>query len=239
MQHTTVTRHLGEATREVKFLVPTGVADQLLEWARGHLAPDPYGTGPAADEYQTATLYCDNDSLDAYHGRGSFKRSKYRVRRYGGGSAVFLERKLRTEHRLAKRRTRVTSDDLPVLGQFALTPEAPGRWFQDRLLGRQLRPTCEVSYRRAARVGSDANGLLRLTIDRDLHAQPITAFEFTSGTGVGVMSGRTPVEMKFSVAMPAPFRELIEQHGLSPLRVSKYRMSMEALAAAGLKTLNA
>ena len=72
-----------EAAREVKFMVPLDVAARILEWSRSRLSPDPYAGGDAGDEYRTTSLYFDTEDLAVYHRRGSYRRSKYRVRRYG------------------------------------------------------------------------------------------------------------------------------------------------------------
>ncbi len=61
--------------------------------------------GPFGDEYRTTSVYYDTPAYDVFHRRGSFGRSKYRIRRYGDEQTVFLERKLRQPAVLAKRRT--------------------------------------------------------------------------------------------------------------------------------------
>ena len=77
-------------TAEIKFLVNEATGIQIREWARGRLSPDPHGTGPHADEYRVSTLYLDTAARDVFHRRGSYGRSKYRVRRYGEEPRVFL-----------------------------------------------------------------------------------------------------------------------------------------------------
>src|SRR6187549_3939945 len=103
------TRETREAAREVKFLVTPDLAERILEWSRSRLAPDPHASGASGDEYQTTSLYFDTNAFAVYHRQGSFKRSKYRIRRYGSSDMVFLERKLRTSTMLSKRRTTVPS----------------------------------------------------------------------------------------------------------------------------------
>ncbi|MEO8070248.1 MAG: polyphosphate polymerase domain-containing protein, partial [Acidobacteriota bacterium] len=237
--HGTTTREIREAALEVKFLVPVGLAEQLIAWARHTLSPDPHGIGQWADEYQTSSLYFDTDQLDVYHRRGSFKRSKYRIRRYGTSDLVFLERKLRTDRRMIKRRTTVPDDRLGPLARFEFEKEAPGYWFQERLEARRLRPVCQVSYQRVARVAPGVHGPVRLTVDREIQAQPLTGLEFLPARGTRVVDTHVPVEMKFRVEMPSIFKELAEKHALAPLRVSKYRLSMDALSRAGLSVINA
>jgi VTC domain len=81
---------------EIKYLVPPDRVDALRQWARARLSPDPYGSGPHGDTYQTNSLYFDTRDFDVFHRRGSFGRSKYRVRRYGDAPELFFERKLKT-----------------------------------------------------------------------------------------------------------------------------------------------
>ena len=83
------------AASELKFVVDADTGMRIVDWARDRLPADPYGTGPFGDEYRVTSLYFDTANLDTLHARGSFGRSKYRVRRYGDHSKVFLERKLR------------------------------------------------------------------------------------------------------------------------------------------------
>ena len=77
--------------------------------------PDPHGAGPDGDEYLTTSLYFDTEHFHVFQRRGSFGRSKYRIRRYGEADAAFLERKLREPTILAKRRTLVPLSGLEQL----------------------------------------------------------------------------------------------------------------------------
>jgi hypothetical protein len=109
---------------EIKFLVDAALGARIQHWIRTHMEPDPHGGGPFNDEYHTASLYFDTAAGDVFHRRGSFGRSKYRVRRYGSASQVFLERKLRQPGILVKRRTTV---DVATLEKLAESRTWPGR----------------------------------------------------------------------------------------------------------------
>ena len=76
-------RDIRPSALEIKFLLDPATAAGVADWARANLAPDPNGTGAWGDEYLTTSLYFDNASYDVFHRRGSFGRSKYRIRRYG------------------------------------------------------------------------------------------------------------------------------------------------------------
>src|ERR687891_555342 len=106
-------------TAEIKFVVDAATGTQIRDWARGRLAPDPYGGGAFADEYRVSSVYFDTKARDVFHRRGSYGRSKYRIRRYHQEPRAFLERKLRTGSRLSKRRTNIELAALPLLAEDA------------------------------------------------------------------------------------------------------------------------
>ena len=226
---TTESRETRALATELKFLVTPAVAREIRTWARTELSPDPHGAGPHADEYLTSSLYFDTDALDVFHRRGSFARAKYRVRRYGQGAVVFLERKMRTSSLLAKRRTVIALDDLGVLQDADPVPGWAGAWFQQRLRVRRLQPLVQVSYRRMARAMPGAYGTVRLTVDEQLRALPALDYEFRRDAGRPVLDDRAIVEIKFRKALPAKFKALIETHRLVPARMSKYRLAQDAL----------
>src|SRR5207253_742259 len=108
-------RETRDHAREIKFLVDSSVAPQVQEWMRANLGPDANGEGPFNDQYATSSLYFESDTFDVFHRRGSYGRSKYRIRRYGLSDVMFLERKFRTDRLLAKRRTIVLVTDFECL----------------------------------------------------------------------------------------------------------------------------
>lgn len=219
---------------EIKFLVTPEQGDAIREWARTRLTPDPYGSGESADRYSTSTLYCETAAQDVFHRRGSYGRSKYRIRRYATSDMVFLERKLRTKDMLSKRRSLVAIDELSQLGlpTHSWPAKWPGAWFGNRLMTRRLGPVCQVTYDRVARLAATPYGVARLTLDAQIRAWPAGTFEFQSGEPEPVLPGRVILEMKFRVEMPAAFKALVEEFRLNPSPVSKYRSSLVALGLA-------
>ena len=218
-------------TAEIKFLVDEATGVQIREWARERLIADPHGTGPHADEYRVSTLYLDTVDRDVFHRRGSYGRSKYRVRRYGDEPRVFLERKLRTAARLAKRRTDIPLDALTL---FKAAEAGDGRttWFKRRVLVRQLEPVCRVSYLRTARLAETAEGTVRMTLDYSLSASTEDAFALDGPGPASLLDGYMILELKFRGSMPAVFRELADRFALVAGRASKYRVAAEALGIA-------
>jgi len=80
MSPSTDLRENREFASEIKFLVSPALADQIRDWARGRLAPDPNAAGESGDAYPVRSLYLDTERFDVFHRKGSFGRSKYRVR---------------------------------------------------------------------------------------------------------------------------------------------------------------
>ena len=106
--------HLRETrahAREIKFVVDAARGPELQAWMRANLAPDEFGSGPEHDQFETSSLYFETGQFDVFHRRGSYGKSRYRVRRYGTSPIMFLERKFRTERILIKRRTTAALED--------------------------------------------------------------------------------------------------------------------------------
>lgn len=222
------TREIRESASEIKFVVDPAVGSAIRDRIRTMLAPDSFAAGPFADQYESTTIYFDTEDYAVYARRGSFRRAKYRVRRYGESDAVFLERKLRTADSLSKRRTIVRLEDLPLIAPDAPDTAWSGRWFHQRLVMRKLRPACQVRYLRTARVGMTDYGPVRFTIDEQLIGCPTDGIEFRPFDNAASMTPSMIVEMKFRGPIPATFKVVAEEFSLEPARVSKYRLALEA-----------
>ena len=222
-----------DAAREIKFIVHPDTAGRIREWARARMTSDPFAGGEWGDEYSTSSIYLDTPQLDVFYRRGSFGRSKYRIRRYGAADVAFLERKLRVATLLSKRRTTVPLAALDLLEQGQIDGWA-GAWFARRVQTRELAPVLQVSYRRTARLGLATWGPMRLTIDHAIVARPSSTFAFQGGTGTPVLDERNIVELKFRLEMPAVFKHLVEEFALEAAAVSKYRLSAACLGLSGV-----
>jgi hypothetical protein len=196
------------------------------------MRPDPHGTGEFADGYTTSTLYFDTRQLDVFNRRDSFGRAKYRVRRYGNADQVFLERKLRRPGVLIKRRTLDSIEALACLDASEVDSGWAGHWFHRRLLLRRLRPVCQVTYDRIARLAATAEGVARLTLDSNLRATGIDTPAFSGNAGEPFLPGRNILELKYHARVPALFRRLIEAFRLEPSIASKYRLGVAAVSQA-------
>src|SRR5207249_1486490 len=115
MSPSTDLRENREFAAELKYLVARPLAEQIRDWAHGGLSADPNASAALRDGYDITSLYFDTERLDAFHRKGSFGRSKYRIRRYGSSEVAFLERKLKTRGLVSKRRSIVKISDLDRL----------------------------------------------------------------------------------------------------------------------------
>ena len=213
----------------MKFLVNPALAEQIRAWAREHLSPDPHAGGPAGDGYEITSLYFDTAQFDVFHRRGSFGRSKYRIRRYGEAQVGFLERKLKTRGLLTKRRSIVRLDELEFLAADDDNRAWPGRWFHRRLRARMLNPVCQISYQRTALVAMTPFGPIRLTMDCGLRALPTTCIQFSNESGSPLLEDQIILELKFRYGLPTLFKYLVEEFALTPTPFSKYRLAAAAL----------
>jgi len=233
MSPSTDTRESREFASETKFLVTPAVGAQIRDWARVRLAPDPNASGDsndAYDAYQITSLYFDTDQFDVFHRRGSFGRSKYRIRRYGAGEIAFLERKLKTRGLLTKRRSVVKLGEIDRLAGAEPERGWAGHWFHRRLLARRLKLICEISYRRTARVAMTTYGPIRLTLDEDIRASAAHGVVFNGvQNGKRLSENHVILELKYRFQMPVLFKLLAEEFALNPQPISKYRLAAVAL----------
>lgn len=227
---TTGIRESRAFVQEMKFLVTPDRAGAIRDWARRHMSPDPHAGGAAGDEYTVTSLYLDTPDLAVYERRGSYGRSKYRVRRYGAAGLIFLERKLKTSNRVGKLRSIVPLDEVASLEAIDTPKRWPGHWFHRRVQARNLAPVCQISYARTARLGMSDTGPIRLTVDQDLRALPTNAYAFSDpAAGVPLSPDQRILELKYKLEIPGLFKQLLQEFNLRPQPSSKYRLAVAAL----------
>ena len=212
---------------EMKFVVDASIADAIAAWAKQHLAADPRA-GEGEDGYRVNSLYLDTLNFDTYRRHPGFRRRKFRLRRYGNESTIWLELKRKRHGLVSKRRVSIAETEWSQQICQPSDLDWEGAWFRRRLDQRQLRPVCQVTYCRSARVGTSANGPIRLTIDRDLFATNAADWRVPSGPlfGEPLLNSQRIVELKFRDVLPASFRSLIQDLRLAPTSFSKYRESV-------------
>ena len=226
-------RYINRFTSETKLLVDATLGDDIRAWARERLGHDPHGGGPFHDQYTVMSVYLDTDAHDVYHRRGSYGRSKYRIRHYENDQSAFLERKLRTRLRLTKRRTRIPIEAVAGLRLDNPDPTHPAHWFFRRVTLRRLRPVCVIRYARTARMAETSEGPVRMTLDASVAASPTTVVSLNTGMAYPLVDGQMILELKYSGVFPRIFRDLVDQFHLTPRPASKYRFAVQTLGLAG------
>jgi hypothetical protein len=214
---------------EMKFLLGPDDAHCVEAWAARHLPLDAHADPALGNAYRTVSLYLDTPALDVFHRVKPFRRRKFRVRRYGGTAAVFLERKARKGDQVRKRRCVVPEGDLALLDGPGGETAWPGWWFKEEVLASGLRPVCLVGYERLAHAGLSAEGPVRLTIDRNVRCLPAAGWQVGEvAAGLLLLEGQAILELKFRGALPSLFKLLIEELRLTPAAASKYRLGVRA-----------
>jgi hypothetical protein len=217
---------------EVKFLLTTAEALEVEHRLRGQLVPDPFSDTALGGSYRVCSVYFDTANLDVYRRADGYRRRKYRVRRYGDAATAFLERKLKRQQQVRKRRVEIPLAELATLAGEA-PADWPGAWFVKQLARRQLRPVCRVSYERTALVGTHLDGPIRVTFDRHPRGAAADGNDLEPvADGPRLLSDEVITEFKFLGAMPAAFKEVIEGLRLNPKSVSKFRRCVEAVGLA-------
>jgi hypothetical protein len=217
---------------ELKFLLTGAVAAKVEAWALGHMRLDAFADPARGNGYQTTTLYLDTPRLDTFHRAEGFRRRKFRVRRYGNGSRLFLERKKRVDDTVAKRRADISFEELPRLASADVDAAWGASWFHDRVNGCALRPACRLTYDRVAFVCASEEGPLRLTLDRNIRGAATDRWDLEPVEGgQRILEDAVICEFKFRQALPGLFRDLIFSLDLQPGNCSKYRRMMAASGA--------
>jgi hypothetical protein len=222
------------AAYELKFLLTEDQAQAATDRIRERLALDSHADPALGGAYRTTSLYTDTPQFDVFYRNGDYATSKYRVRRYGGGGSVFLERKDKDGNRVRKCRATVPADDLPILARAKSPTDWVGGWFRKQVADRELAPVCRISYERVAFMGATDGGAVRVTFDRNIRGESAVGWELRPvGTVPELLPGFVVCEFKFRVALPAMLKEIVESLALAPTTVSKYRRFVRAAGLAG------
>ncbi|PHQ33832.1 polyphosphate polymerase domain-containing protein [Rhodopirellula bahusiensis] len=226
---------------ELKYQLDSSLTLEVKQWAREHLTADP--NCESGDSYDVNSLYLDTPQLDLFHQTGSIGRRKYRVRRYGCESKLWLESKSKKKNEVQKTRC-VGSEDEVMNTLLELerastrsdsadpTTPALGDWFLKQANKKQLRPTTQIHYRRFARMGSELGQNMRLTIDSQLHASPASGWDVASEEAGSDRTQRVKatgleiLELKFHRFMPHRFKELLREFPIPVTGFSKYRAAV-------------
>ena len=222
----------GPPAFELKFLLDEDRTNAVEAMARRSLSLDRYADPTRGNAYPTTSLYTDTPEFDVYRRTPAAGGCKYRVRRYGAHGPMFVEQKIKSGDRVRKRRESVRLPELAAVGLGESLPGWPGVWFRDGIAEQKLRPICRIAYDRVAYLGVADGGTVRLTLDRNVRGQNTDRWEVEPvGETPVLLEGQVICEFKFRLAMPGIFKAIVEELGLAPSTVSKYRRFMRTKLA--------
>lgn len=101
------------------------------------MRPDPHGDGALQGAYAITTVYLDTPAFDVFHRARELGGAKCRVRQYGAGGLLYLERKRRQGNRVQKRRSGVEAAALDVAMTGGGAPGWAGEWFREEVEDRK------------------------------------------------------------------------------------------------------
>jgi VTC domain len=219
-----------EPAFELKFQLSQQQARDVAAWAAEHLNIDPHCRPELDYAYHIHGLYFDTPALDVFHRSPGYKRKKYRLRRYGSDVLIFLEQKRKSAGKVAKRRVQVDEAELERLREAPTDLDWHASWFHRRIATRRLAPTCLISYDRQAYFGHNAEGPLRLTLDRRVRCREADQWMVEPvETGIPMLMDEILLELKYRRHLPALFKGLVQDFALAPGPLSKYRLAIQAL----------
>jgi hypothetical protein len=226
---------------ELKYLLTLQEAEHFKSALRAYLIPDEHGHNNG--RYALTSLYYDSPDLCCYWEKeyGLRFRRKLRIRRYETGeplteeSPVFLEIKQRIDRVTQKRRAILRYGDALRLCNDRQIPACSP---EDRALIEEvylflwqynLRPVSIVRYDRQAFIGTQYDLGLRATFDTGLSFQSHHLHLHDQPSSLPMLPpDQVVMEIKVNEHMPMWLTELIANHNLKMVRVSKYCHSIEA-----------
>lgn len=212
---------------ERKFVAAADFGDALIDALDRLLARD--SQADADGGYAVHSLYFDTPDRAVYRRAEGRGQAKLRLRRYGDDPTVYLERKGKdAQGRVDKIRTPVPADRI---GRLALPHDDDweGAWFARLLADGRFSPAQRVSYRRIAWDGFLDERPVRVTLDRDIRAEPAATVGAPVPVHAGTLLAQVPVvEMKHEGAFPERLARLAEDAGLLEASFSKYRRAVDA-----------
>jgi hypothetical protein len=223
-----------EPAFELKFQLNQTQAKDVAAWAAAHLNLDPHANPKLGNAYLVNGLYFDTAALDVFHRSPGYKKKKYRLRRYGADEGIYLEQKRKSAGRVAKRRIQIAAGELERLREMPTDVDWVGHWFHRRINVRNLQPACLIGYERQAYFGQNGEGPLRLTLDKNVRCKDADRWTVeTLDDGLALVTDQVLLELKFRKHLPAVFKVLMQDFGLTPGPLSKYRLAIQALGKGG------
>ncbi|MBI1839503.1 MAG: polyphosphate polymerase domain-containing protein [Verrucomicrobia bacterium] len=229
---------------ELKYLITEDTALKVRDFVRSYLSLDEYGIGQPNFSYPVHSLYLDSNNLEIYWRtiNGDKNRFKLRLRYYNTDpdTPVFFEIKRRMKDCILKQRGAVRQDAVSslLLGHSPTVDQVVSKKpsnlvslqrFGELMMGLEARPKVHIFYKREAYVSDDDQ--VRITLDRDVYAEPNPMFTIKTKVSKPVHSYRNIVilELKFTNRFPNWFRELVRIFNVMQCGAAKYVSSVNEL----------
>ena len=220
---------------EYKYLISRASAE-LLKHRLPHIMQRDKHAGPAG-RYTIRSLYFDDLVYSAFDEKvsGVDNRTKYRIRCYNYGDAIFkLERKEKKGHLTRKTAQTVSREDVVALQHESRVrcPDHPeGLTEELRLLclSKGARPVVLVDYDRTPFVSVYGN--TRITIDENLRTIPYKADIFAPGhPAIPVLEpDQVILEVKFDDFLPGHLSAALADIPKVPMAISKFAMCLNLI----------
>ncbi|GEM_PF-3191022 len=186
------------------------------------------------EDYPVHSIYLD----DVYHSGAADKafgnqfHKKYRIRFYHDPHRRKLELKEKVGENSTKYATAISeplfeaimNQDLDVLNEHFDDPLI--RRFTLDMLLHNLKPTCNIVYRREAY--RDPLDNLRITFDHSLAVGSVTS-DITSDNITLLPHSHLLIEVKYEHFIPKPIRQVLKQVTMTKLSVSKYFLGYQQI----------
>jgi SPX domain protein involved in polyphosphate accumulation len=226
---------------ELKYVLHVSQVPGLIRDLLHFMGPDEHTDEDGS--YRVTSLYYDSPDLHFYRSKrdGLRYRRKLRIRVYPSRGRVaeddtaFVEIKQRMNQTVQKRRivlplrAALAHCSLSADGRTVIDPRDAAASSEILYMVRalRLRPTCIVSYRRRAFVGSRYERGMRLTFDSLLSGRT-NALDLTGDTPTRLILGAPWVVMEIKVDNRVPdwTTSLVAKHECQLQRVSKYCLAV-------------
>lgn len=225
---------------ELKYLLTLEQMEALKKDLFAYVVPDAHGDGGA---YRLSSLYYDTQDYRYYWEKieGLKFRRKLRIRRYvtdepfSDESMVYVEIKQRYDRVTQKRRVPMRLKDAQALIADSIYPksyEPEDKPVLDEILELsrvyELRPAAITSYDRQAFFGTEHDIGLRVTFDTNVgYMTDNLDLVNPQPEGYMIPPNWVILEVKANEKIPYWVTELISNHGISLIRISKYCQALE------------
>lgn len=210
---------------ELTFLLADSQADQVIRWACDNWVGKPHETELEDQVYAHPKFAADGGTKDV-------ERRLYRIRRAACSWNVYLERKSLKGRSASLKQTIIPLSELARVGTSKNTARWAGSWFCKQTCRAELCPSLQLNFRRTAFDHQTLEGPVRLTVDQQAEVKMISAnTTIDEPTPQFQVESLNLVKMKYFVALPAMFKELLYEFALLPEKTSLYEQCIASQAA--------